>query len=66
VASAARIGELRLTLDQRPVMTLPLTVLHAVAEGSLAKRAADRLRRWLHAGDAEAAPQVVTLGGELH
>lgn len=62
IARDTRIGQLQLTLDQQPVATLPLATLHAVAEGSLAKRSADQLRRWLRAsGSAQAAaPQALT------
>jgi len=63
IARGVAMGELRLTLDQQPVATVPLTTLGEVPEGSIARRAGERLRRWLRAGgEAQAAPQTVTLG----
>lgn len=61
-----RIGELQLTLDRKPVATLPLVALQAVAAGNFAKRSADQLRRWLHAsGNAQVATQVLGPDPEL-
>jgi D-alanyl-D-alanine carboxypeptidase (penicillin-binding protein 5/6) len=58
----AAIGQLQWWIDEARRQEIPLISLHAVSEGSLAKRTSDRLRYWWHHGvQAQAAPSPVTL-----
>jgi D-alanyl-D-alanine carboxypeptidase (penicillin-binding protein 5/6) len=58
----AAIGQLQWWIDEARHQEIPLISLHAVGEGSLAKRTSDRLRYWWHHGvQAQAAPSPVTL-----
>jgi len=62
VAPRSSLGKLQFWVDDVLEREIPLSTLHAVAEGSMAKRAADQLRLWLnHRGQPLAAPQTVTL-----
>jgi D-alanyl-D-alanine carboxypeptidase (penicillin-binding protein 5/6) len=56
VARATALGQLHLRLAERFQRDVPLVALDSVAEGSLAQRGADRVRRWLRGGEARAGP----------
>jgi D-alanyl-D-alanine carboxypeptidase (penicillin-binding protein 5/6) len=56
VARATALGQLHLRLAERFQRDVPLVALDSVAEGSLAQRGADRVRRWLRGGEAQAGP----------
>jgi serine-type D-Ala-D-Ala carboxypeptidase (penicillin-binding protein 5/6) len=57
VTHGETLGRLELMHNNQPLAELPLVALATVPEGSLAKRATDRLRRWLREqGLVQAAP----------
>jgi D-alanyl-D-alanine carboxypeptidase (penicillin-binding protein 5/6) len=57
VTHGKALGQLDVNLDGQKIAEVPLVALDDVAEGGLAKRAADRFKLWLrHEGVAQATP----------
>jgi D-alanyl-D-alanine carboxypeptidase (penicillin-binding protein 5/6) len=61
VSPQTAVGKLQWWVGTALLRETPLITLQAVAEGSLAKRTADRVRRWFRSNQAQASPQTVTL-----